>query len=890
MTLGPLPPRLLFNPQAAIAFLQALGADPQAVHYRAIHWDKHLLPRKDRAVHLPPSFEARAPRLEQLQQNGYRLYWLPNGGPEDRDVTTCSLLFVEWDDQPIDWQLQAWQELGLPEPTVMLNTGGVSIHCYWNLLEAIDVDRWRAITARLISYCKSDPTCKNPSRLMRLAGGAYIHKTDDKGADGKSIGGTIGPAPAAVVSCNPTAIYDAAIFEERLPQLPPPPPKPAPAPAPAPVTPWVGGMAAGGMAAGGTREHRSYEELERLVAAYPQIVADNDQYQEARDLACGLIRAMEAIGRSRADAVALLTRYHPQAGDTFDGVERWNFTAYGIESFVSQCKSKGVDVKRHDLPKTQPATPLDPELVDTSNQAIPDLTPQALRAAAAAAVAAPPMPPPMADEDVAEDAEAIAEAIEELRQADAIRLALADVLPRAVAEPLEQRAAAFPCDPMFFLLPLLCTVSGIVGRRLEVQVKRGWTEPLVLWGANVAPPGSMKSPAAKVISRPLYRIQGQLRRKLEADLAAWERARKHEEAGHADQEDHMLQWLAENPQPTLRRIVVTDATMERISQYFTAPATHGLVCFNDELAKWFDNLQRGGTEARSDTHNWCEGYDAGTIDVGRVSRGDVFVADCPISLFGSIQPGKMIAARKAAAKRNNGDPDGDGLLGRFAYVLPWRKPWRYNNLEVDVSALLLNLFREQIEGLVPPMRAAEDGDLMPTRLTFAPDALQQVVLPHLHALSDAGASSPGERAQWLDKARGRTLRLAGLLHVLELSVKEPQPKVTTPISVETAERAVLLSTYLLAQYELAMAEFGAGPDALPADVAKLLAKGLEWRREHGAKPVTMRQIQDWRLPAGSKGMGTAQRRAWVAAAVAAHPGMGQMVPGHKGDNWAPPAP
>ena len=219
MTAGP--PRLLFNDQAAFNFLAALGADPGAVHYRAIHWDKTLQPREARAVHLTPAFGPRAPRLELLQQQGYRLYWLPNGGPLDKDVTACPYLFVEWDDHPIDWQLQAWQELGLPEPTVMLNTGGKSIHCYWRLSQPIPPDRWVAITARLIRYCNSDPTCKNPSRLMRMAGGTYIHKTDDKDAAGNSLGGTHGPAPAAVVRANPSAIYDASIFEERLPELPP---------------------------------------------------------------------------------------------------------------------------------------------------------------------------------------------------------------------------------------------------------------------------------------------------------------------------------------------------------------------------------------------------------------------------------------------------------------------------------------------------------------------------------------------------------------------------------------------------------------------------------------------------------------------------------------------
>ena len=289
-----------------------------------------------------------------------------------------------------------------------------------------------------------------------------------------------------------------------------------------------------------------------MVAAYPMILADNYQYQEARDLACGLVRCMEAIGRSRADAISLMARYHPQATDTFEGVEKWNFTKYGIESFVAQCRKAGVDVKRHDLPKSPPR-----------ERPVEDFIPLDDTPAAAT-------------DD--EDAEATAEAIAGLRSADALRIALADVLPKSIAAPLTTRAEAFPCDPLFFLLPLLCTVSGIICRRLEVQAKRGFSQPLVLWGANVAPPGSMKSPAAKVISGQLYRWQKQLIKKAKDDLAAWEREK---EVAEAEVPPALEVFLAENPQPTLRRVVVGDATIERIGQYFTADATHGVVAFHD---------------------------------------------------------------------------------------------------------------------------------------------------------------------------------------------------------------------------------------------------------------------------------------------------------------------
>ena len=99
------------------------------------------------------------------------------GGVQDTDITTVPALFVEWDDgASIEEQMQRWQSLKLPEPTVMVSTGGKSVHCYWRLLAPMAPEPWRVLQSRLITYCKGDAACKNPSRLMRLPGSVYFSK------------------------------------------------------------------------------------------------------------------------------------------------------------------------------------------------------------------------------------------------------------------------------------------------------------------------------------------------------------------------------------------------------------------------------------------------------------------------------------------------------------------------------------------------------------------------------------------------------------------------------------------------------------------------------------------------------------------------------------------
>lgn len=161
-------PKALFNRAKADAHLQALGLDPEKTHLRAI--------RPGYARKLPPK-RGRKAEIERFQQQGFNIYLVVNrGGATDSAITRCVALFVEWDDKPKDWQLNAWRELGLPEPTLQIDTGGKSVHTYWALSEAITPERWKPLIKRLIAFCGSDPACCNPSRVMRLAGSSYWSK------------------------------------------------------------------------------------------------------------------------------------------------------------------------------------------------------------------------------------------------------------------------------------------------------------------------------------------------------------------------------------------------------------------------------------------------------------------------------------------------------------------------------------------------------------------------------------------------------------------------------------------------------------------------------------------------------------------------------------------
>ena len=281
------------DPKQARRFLQLLGKDP------ARTWFRTLKPVPGEKTKSNPSRKGAdlqgldLAALTRDNSNGANVYLVvgdassatgKGGGVQDADIETIPALFVEWDDMPMQWQLTAWETLNLPEPSLMVPSGGKSLHTYWLLDQPLPPDQWRALTARLIDYCNSDSNCCNPSRVMRLPGFAYIDK-----ATGKPTG-TI-----AEILHESDNRYSAAEIEDRIP-APEQPTIPAPAP----------------RAAGRQRDQyppHTLEEIQEAARYIPQRKPgsrDKNHYRECRFALSACASALAAIGRPRDEALELL--------------------------------------------------------------------------------------------------------------------------------------------------------------------------------------------------------------------------------------------------------------------------------------------------------------------------------------------------------------------------------------------------------------------------------------------------------------------------------------------------------------------------------------------------------------------------------------------------------
>lgn len=163
-------------PSDTLRFLEILGKDPTSTNVRMIRNDHSICRTSQKGICLPET-------LMKWSTQGAGIFLVVNdGGDSDASITRCCALFIEHDDLSIEEQAICWKGI-LPEPTMQVHTGGKSLHQYWVFQEPVDQERWRELTKKAIIRFKSDPTVKNPSRLMRLPGYTYFNK---QGASGKA--------------------------------------------------------------------------------------------------------------------------------------------------------------------------------------------------------------------------------------------------------------------------------------------------------------------------------------------------------------------------------------------------------------------------------------------------------------------------------------------------------------------------------------------------------------------------------------------------------------------------------------------------------------------------------------------------------------------------------
>lgn len=407
--------------------------------------------------------------------------------------------------------------------------------------------------------------------------------------------------------------------------------------------------------------------------------------------------------------------------------------------------------------------------------------------------------------------------------------ALPDALRRWVEA--ESHATQTPADLAALLALAVC--SACVARRVVVEPRPGWREPVNLFVAVLLEPGNRKSAVFDNAMKPLREREKELveaarpavararsdRRQDETRLRTFEKMAA--EKGDAEARRRACDLAADldgRAEPALPRLIVDDATTEKLGMMLAEQG--GRVASMSPEGGVFDLM--AGLYSKSGMPQfgaYLMGHSGDDLITDRVTRESVRVERPALTCAYAMQPAVVEGLAKNAAFR------GRGLLARFLYAAPQSWIGRREIAPAPVSDATREAYRQAVRAL-----AEVEGEFV-LRLTDDAETSLREWETEIEAMLGDGGSMELMR-DWGAKLAGATLRLAAVLHCLE---RGP----TGRVEESTIAAAVAIGRYLIPHAETVLGMMSAREDATDKDARYL----LQWIERHGRREFTKSEAQ-----------------------------------------------
>jgi hypothetical protein len=349
-----------------------------------------------------------------------------------------------------------------------------------------------------------------------------------------------------------------------------------------------------------------------------------------------------------------------------------------------------------------------------------------------------------------------------------------NVLPEPVRAFVTNGSIAIGCDSSYIALPLLAGLAAAIGNTHRIKLKRGWTEPAILWTAIVGESGTMKTPAFKLAMKAIRKAQDRAWREYQAAATEWNAQELRYEAELTDWKRRAAKGqigLGDPPEkptpPIARRYIVSDTTTEALAPILLGNP-RGVLVARDELSGWlgsFDRYAKAG-KAGADSAHWLSMHngEAMTIDRKTGIPPTIHVPSASVSIAGGIQPG--VLARALGQEHFE-----SGMAARLLFAMPPRrvKQWTESDLDAETEVAVEAVFNKLLE-LSP--EADGDGVDEPRVLPLSEDAKADLVqFYNEHAQEQATLS--GDLAAAWSKLEAYPARFALVIHLVRVAAGDP---------------------------------------------------------------------------------------------------------------------
>ena len=334
--------------------------------------------------------------------------------------------------------------------------------------------------------------------------------------------------------------------------------------------------------------------------------------------------------------------------------------------------------------------------------------------------------------------------------------ALPDTLRNWVAA--ESHATQTPADLAGLLALAVC--SAMIARRLVVQPRPGWREASNLYVAVLLTPGNRKSAVFSDATGPLRELEAELieaarpavareqseRRQSETQLKKLEKlAAEKDDAEARHKAGNLAAELAEQPEPVLPRLIVDDATSEKLGMMLAEQG--GRIASMSPEGGIFDLM--AGLYSKSGIPQfgvYLMGHNGDDLNTDRVSRKSVRVERPALTCAYAMQPQVIEGLAENVAFR------GRGLLARFLYAAPQSWIGEREIATAPVSDAVKETYRQTVRAL------ANVGDDCTLELGADASALLQEWEEEIESMlgdggdmevmRDWGANWPARRCDW----------------------------------------------------------------------------------------------------------------------------------------------
>lgn len=447
-----------------------------------------------------------------------------------------------------------------------------------------------------------------------------------------------------------------------------------------------------------------------------------------------------------------------------------------------------------------------------------------------------------------------------------------DALPEPIRGFVVAGAKAIGCDSSYLALPLLTALAAAIGNTRRIQLKRGWTAPAIIWTAIVGESGTSKTPAFKLVMKPIHERQ---RKALEeyntakadydnnllrydVELRTWKDQQKKGNAGDPPEKPE---------EPQAWRCIVSDTTVEALAPLLLANP-RGVLLARDELAGWIGSFDRyAGGRGGADAAHWLSMHNGESITVDRKTGNPrtIYVPQASVSVTGGIQPGILHRALGIEHRES-------GLAARLLLTCPPRKPKRWTEADVDPNAEAeLARLVDRLYDLQPRVDDDDEGDPRPVILGLTPGAKAAWKEYYNHHAEEQTALSGDLAAAW-SKLEEYAARLALVIHLVQRAADDADLESPDAVDADSMKAGIELAQWFKAEARRVYALLS------ESDNGREQRRLAEWIERKGGS-VTAREVQQ-----GHRQYRTAQD-AEAALEELAKAGYGQWrdaPPGQKG--------